>query len=182
MKFVALPDGRRVDLEGSSYTLENNQTLAVNTNGCCSDPKMYRFTAVTPGDAYVLIQAIDNFVSGSANISPVPVSSGGLPPTLEFFSVTPNTLPYTTPAGYSLTVKGNFYNLFSYNTAVIYKSDTNTYGPVSSPNYIDTHTAFIYTPSLPVPDIYTIYYDPSLFTNGAYTDYVSTGLTITVTP
>lgn len=157
MKFVALPDGRRVDLEGSSYALEANQTLVVNTNGCCSDPKMYRFTAVTPGDAYVLIQAIDNFVSGSANISSVPVSSGGIAQLLKFISITPNIVNSADYTYFTLTGTG-FTTSLVIPQSITYNDGTHAgtfdFG-YSGPTTLTAGT----TLRLFYPGLYRVYYD-----------------------
>jgi hypothetical protein len=92
MKVVILPNGVRVDLQGGSYILEDDQTLVFDTKTGLE----YRFVPTYPNEGNVLLQAIDAFVATSDNISANPVSTGGVLPAITLTSVSPNPIPTNT--------------------------------------------------------------------------------------
>jgi len=193
MKFLVLPNGRRIDLEGTSYTLKDNQTLVINTNGCCESaaglgdttdeflissnmkttsegPTSYSFTAVTPGDAYAMIGAIDSFVGGSGAISNIPVASGGFVEPLTFLTISPETVPGGDVYTFTITGTGFYPEL----TAALWSVP----GYATSPwvlTYISNTKMTLEWGFAAVAGVGTFYY------NIGYTD-VSTGLNVTVAP
>jgi len=189
MKFLALPDGRRIDLEGSSYTLKNNQTLVINTNGCCESSRgvgdttdefrlptgtqdtgadSYEFVAVTPGDAYAMVGAIDAFVATPDNISAVPVSNGGIVKPVEFIDITPN--PWHYAGVYAFTVTGrNFYPALA---SAIWALDNGTISIGLTAGYVSPTEISLSSPSVFVFGDFTLYY--TLLTSPMSTNLVVT--------
>ena len=191
MKFLALPDGRRIDLEGSSYALKNNQTLVINTNGCCESsrgvgdttdefllPKgtqdtgadSYEFTAVTPADAYAMVGAIDAFASTSDNISAVPVSNGGIVEPLTFLTISPATVAGGDYYDFTITGTGFYPEL----TAALWSVPGYATGPFVL-TYVSHTKIIINWGFAAVAGVGTFYY------NIGYTD-VSTELSVTIAP
>jgi len=89
MKVVILPNGVRVDIEGGTYVLQDQQVLVFNTK----TGYRYRFVSMDQTQASTLLDAIDTFVATSNNISANPVASGGVAPIINLTSVSPGTIP-----------------------------------------------------------------------------------------
>ena len=102
MKVVILPNGARVDLQGGSYILEDDQSLVFETKTGLE----YRFAATAPNEGNILLQAIDAFVATSNNISANPVSNGGVLPIVTITSVSPDPIPVNAITNLTFTGTG----------------------------------------------------------------------------
>jgi len=169
MKVVILPNGVRVDIEGGTYTLDDDaQTLVFHTR----TGYRYRFVSIDQTKASTLLDAIDTFVAASGNISANPVSSGGITPIITFVSVSPGTIPVKVITDLTFTCTGatNNFNM------LVAQHGSLAQGVAINLSYVDDVTlvangAFFDTTNV------TLY--PNGIVGTSVFDYVSNGQTVT---
>ena len=95
MKKAILPDGTRIEIEGTAYVVRGNVMLFILPNG-----QMRQVECATGAGAAIFIADVDTFVADtSLQISADPISSGGL----TFISQSPSP---AAAAGDVITITG----------------------------------------------------------------------------
>jgi hypothetical protein len=167
MKFVILPDGQRVDIDGGAYHTDGFLTITLLTSAGVS----FSYACISAANLGQLVAAIDTFVGTNNNISSNPIISSGGGSPFAWTSITPNTTPIGSNAIFAVVGTG-------FTSAInTVKFDDGTHSCITNVTVSDNANLIIGggdNTHFDGAGVYTLYYS----TDGGAT-FNTTGLTVT---